>query len=125
MAQIRAREQQPSVDFCVLILAQLEDLRDKLAFASVCRASRAAAERDARCWQRLDVTRSASETGTRPPTPELSLCADLDLNFLSAKNSPFESGSWSLATFANDATAKGTGLCFIGKLLGLHVQGNL
>ena len=68
MKQYKARLQLEA-DICVLILEQLPDLRDKLAFASACRTSRAAA-RDPNCWKEVDVTNVMSLIGDQLCIPE-------------------------------------------------------
>ena len=66
MAHPRAQHQPLPVDFYVLVLEQLPDLRDKLAFSSICRASRAAAG-DARCWKTVDVMETVVLKSKNPP----------------------------------------------------------
>ena len=77
MEHRRAVHLHPPQDVWILILAQIPDLRDKLAFASACRASRAAAK-DAECWQIVNVKRAAWSAGKplpAPDTPATSVCS--------------------------------------------------
>ena len=65
MATFRPRNESSmlvNTDTCVEILERISLLKDKLAFASVCRASREAL-RDERSWQDLEVSQAACSAG--------------------------------------------------------------
>ena len=59
---------QVPADICVEIFCRLPRLQDKLAFACVCRGSRAAAS-DSRCWQTVDVTAAVEKLGETDISP--------------------------------------------------------